>query len=252
MRLGEVTVAIDHSPATISRYLGAAKGGVSVEELRGRLIRSILKSGCDAALVPPDYIHKVSSQWPSQVIMGFPDLWPVDFVKNLNRFREIALKHRKYPIKIGIHIDQIESQILTKFVEELRTLSSNVIFEPYFSTSMSVKDRLSVLNLLSNVDIIFAFKLDIASAQGTADAYTTACHPKPWLARSDGMTFDAFLTEFKVAIGFGCQGAIVGAAIWSSELAALSKSDQAHEVDAIISNRVSILRDSLISAQIRP
>jgi hypothetical protein len=224
---GAIVIAVDHSGVTLRRYLNqAGHPSVPASALRFKLLSCLAQLPVDGSVVRVSDAKRVTRNLSSTagVLLGLKDMRTVS---ELLRALEAVPRHtgsaRADPplVKVGLYVDDASSTAvdMLKCLDDVNWMK--LVIEPYFAASLKVHDRASFLRQARKLGNVAAFKLDVAAPKETAGEYSAACGTVPWLARSEGLQFEAFLDRFSTALDAGCTGAIVGAAVWRSEIGRL-------------------------------
>lgn len=250
--IGTIGVAVDHSDATLNRYLA----GVTDVRPQNRLIRRALAAAAANGLADSLVVCPEDTDWALvncanvRLIIGLPDVHDGDDVLNLINAAISSMSRMNFPVKLGFaagHPDLLKSVSIVRRIRMDRP-DVRLIAEPYFAADVSLADRTQVLRELTAFDNVIAFKLDVESPESSADVYSRSIGAIPWFARSDGLDYQAFLPRLRVAVGGGCSGVIAGAAIWRSELGSMMHRRSGDSLLHVVSERITELRDLCASA----
>ena len=242
--IGTVSVAVDHSDATLTRYLaGVTDARPQSQDIRRLLAGAAVAGEADGLVICPEDADWAAGQFSTIALtLGLPDVRAGDDV--LSMF-DAALSNVQLPVKLGLPFGRSDLWRPVSIVESIQRHRPNVclIIEPYFGADVGLADRSHVLRELTAFDIVSAFKLDVESPERNADTYTQSTRNVPWLARSDGLDYQVFARRIKVAVSMGCSGVIAGAAIWRSELRSVVFRHSNESLIRVLIARIGELRD---------
>jgi hypothetical protein len=244
---GAIYVAVDHSDQTLDRYLSdPRKVRRPNEAIRRELASAALKAGADGVVVAgTDIEWALTNCRDCSLFLGLPDTDDLGSLVHLAAdLVERTPDLDRLPLKFGVHVSRLQAssslQILRDGMRLFPKLS--IILEPYFAADLTLPEKTDYLSAAAACSSIIALKLDVGQSFTTSAAYSKSLAGLPWFARSDGLDFETFVSLFKHAASEGCNGAIVGAAIWRSELEALALDMESQASIAIMRDRIRQLR----------
>jgi hypothetical protein len=248
-----IHVAVDHSDRTLDRYLSDRQGVRKTNEvLRRNLATAALKAGADGIVIGGTDIEWALANCPDcNLFLGLPD---ANNLVSLVHIVADLLKRMpsldRFPLKLGIHVSRPEASSPPHDLREQIRLfpKAKIILEPYFAADLTLQEKTDYLTTAAGCSNIVALKLDIADSLTTSAAYSKSLAKLPWFARSDGLDFESFVSVFKHATSEGCNGAIVGAAVWRSELGAFASDNDFQPSIAIMTDRIQHLRSIALGA----
>ncbi len=223
---GGLFIAIDHGNITLERY-GAGIPASSPSLIRHRLRHLIGSVPCDGFVVgSTDTLSLEKCVSASvQCIVGLPDQKSSDIDRTtVEEGLAIAISKRlgRPLVKVGVVFPAAESEELREISALFSSLPNrSIVFEPYFDVKSSVKERARILQSIANESSILALKLDCSAETSKAFEISELQSDLGLYLRSDGMSFAEFESALSDHGHTQSIGAIVGSALWRSEIGGL-------------------------------
>lgn len=234
-----VAVAVDHGQSLVRRVVAAGLPAGATEEVRARLVASALASGAEGVVIPPDasLLDAVAPRRPAgqDVWLGLPDLVAGDepaWDAALERAGMLVDADAVAGIKVAfVRDDALDWLAALHRAAAAAGAARRLIVEPYFRADDPAPLRAGVLAACRDLPNLMFLKCDVDGEARHAELYSAA--GLPWLARSDGLSFAAFATAYRIAATHGCAGVMAGAALWSDAIADAADDAVAARVDAL-------------------
>jgi hypothetical protein len=218
-------VAVDHGQSLVRRVVAAGLPASATEEVRARLVATALASGADGVVIPPDapLLTAVAGRRPADqdIWLGLPDL-VVDAEPAWAEALARAVALLRTGVATGIKVAFVRDDALD-WEQALHQAGASIgdghrlIVEPYFQADDPAGVRRDVLTACREITNLRYLKCDVEGAARHAELYSAV--GVPWLARSDGLSFETFTAAYRVAAAHGCAGVMAGAALWSDAIA---------------------------------
>lgn len=238
-----LTIAIDHG-ASFNRLMREWNvDRASDHALRIRIGQCVASSGVVDALIYSQSVLSslgrdtldIGALWlglQDYGIKAFPDglTMSADTVRDWNGGQPITA------IKVGVDgLADVEVPIFERAADAIASVQTSlpdtlIVIEPYFDVEDEVSMRVAAINALAESCPRAYFKVDYSNGNGQWLANLRKQLSRRWALRSAGMSFSSYLDALRDAMTYGCDGAIVGAAVWSDLGGGLWRGEvEAHE-----------------------
>lgn len=173
------------------------------------LARAMLAYSGVGVVVRPQDVSAVSSA--KRVGIGLPDICGTSDVRNRIDALHGVDQALTLPIKVGIECGDLHhgSVWLREFLKDLNYVPRGLIVEPY---CREPKCLWEMLNVARDFGCRARWKLPV-SDELEYEEFQEIFHDS-WLLRSDGLSWNDFISGLAVAAGYGCKGVVVGRAFW--------------------------------------
>lgn len=153
------------------------------------------------------------------IIVGYPDILHWSDLE-IAKMSEAPINKQLPFSKIGFSVGE---NFFNENYDDLRKILRSIsaqkhILEPYFEDRFSYDYIKNVLYKLQNVSGLHSLKLSLKDEKCTYKVFPAVINDCKWLSRSGGMPFSKFKSALSDAISNGCEGAIVGSAIWGTHV----------------------------------
>jgi hypothetical protein len=219
-----LVIAIDHG-ASFDRHLDnwgidhAQSDGV-----RTRIGLDALEGGdIEALVLSAELISSTNDgQFPS-CWLGLPDQNIKELPDTLATAVDVAemYHHRITAIKTGVRglttrDDVVHERAVIALMDARRQLPDvRLVVEPYFADDDDIRARVDTVAALDRACPDMYYKMDFWQGNPQWLEFLAELLPRRWALRSAGMTFASFAHALAVAMEHGCDGAIVGTAVWA-------------------------------------
>lgn len=223
-----LALAIDHG-SSFDTYLQKAGSSMERGAAKQRLAQ-LLGGSVDALVIDSRRQPIWGVNWPEQMWWGAPDQHVRADTPHGQVAAALALDDIDFDWFTGVKIGVVAAgaDAWRRACSEMSILAEiaapfdlRMVFEPYFADSDDISLREDVLARVTQLPQVEFAKLDVYSSHLLA-AYTKASGV-PWLARSDGRSYDEHVPALQEAVADGCGGSMIGAALWGDTLAAIDE-----------------------------
>ena len=239
-----LAMAVDHR-ASFDQYLAVAGSNLDRGAAKRRLVELVC-SDVDAFVVESRRRPSWDLDWPRHVWWGAPDQLVHSDTPDGHIVTTLDVDSLDLDwvtgVKLGVNAagPGAWARVYSEIAEVAKVAIERdftVVFEPYFAESDDESLRAQVLDDVTHLPQVEYSKLEVYSSS-LLTTYTQKSHV-PWLARSDGRRFAEYISSLRVAVGEGCGGCMIGAALWADVLGAID------ENAPVLARRIAELRDIL-------
>ena len=249
-------VALDHG-SSFDNWLRRWDAPIDARVLvKQGLLRLCLETGVDGVIIGSDLaldldsVVRQAAAYGAEVWLGLPDQ-TVDVGGRLvghatEASAWAAAAGGAMGVKVGLSVDASASWSeaeahLDRTASTILGLGLHLVVEPYFRPEDDERIRRRFLNSLGQMPFVRFAKLEVHEPSRWSPVYASS--GLPWVARSEGLSFDAYLAHLNASKPFGCVGTMVGGAAWGIEQGPVLSSEYVSE----FRRRIDQLRRVLVA-----